>query len=141
LKLRKLGVRNYINEKDEPRDVKEQIKDDIGDILVTLMIQCKIQETSFMECLNIAWEQIKDATEQGLLGGRSKVSTLKGEKGKEYVICVFTSDWKNEKDVMRVRDRLRELGFEKPLPYKTDADTIAKKYACKGDRKISKYWE
>jgi hypothetical protein len=68
LKLRKLGVRNYINEKDEPRDVKEQIKDDIGDIIVTLMIQCKIQETSFIECLNIAWEQIKDRKGQTING-------------------------------------------------------------------------
>jgi len=93
------------------------------------------------EHINEAWEQVKDATERDLLGGHSKVSTLKGQKSKEYVICVFTSDWKDEKDVMRVREVLRELGFEKPLPYKTDSDTLAGKYACKGDKKISKYWE
>lgn len=94
--------------------------------------------------INAAWEQIKDATEKGLLGGSSKCSTLKGRKngpGSDYVCCVFTYDWRDEKDVMRVREALRELGFTKPLPYKTDADTIAGKYACKGAKKISKYWE
>jgi hypothetical protein len=93
------------------------------------------------EYINDAWNQIKDATEQGLLGGHSKVSTLKGEKGKEYVICVFTRDWKDEKDVMRVREALRDLGFEKPLPYKTDEDTLKGKYAAKGHKGISKYYE
>jgi hypothetical protein len=93
------------------------------------------------EYINEAWEQIKDATEQGLLGGYSKVSTLKGEKGKEYVICVFTRDWKEEKDVMRVREVLRDLGFEKPLPYKTNEDTLKGKYSSKDDKRISKYWE
>jgi hypothetical protein len=93
------------------------------------------------EYIDDAWEQIKDATEQGLLGGHSKVSTLKGEKGKEYVCCVFTRDWKDEEDVMRVREVLRDLGFEKPLPYKTDEDTLKGKYANKGHKGISKYYE
>jgi hypothetical protein len=94
--------------------------------------------------IDSAWEQVKDATEEGLLGGQSKCSTLKGRKGgpgSDYVICCYTYSWKDEKDVMRVREVLRELGFVKPLPYKTDADTIAGKYACKGEKKISKYWE
>jgi hypothetical protein len=93
------------------------------------------------EYINDAWEQIKDATEQGLLGGHSKVSTLKGERGKEYVCCVFTRDWRDEGDVMRVREVLRDLGFEKPLPYKTDEDTLKGKFANKGHKGISKYYE
>lgn len=92
------------------------------------------------EYINDAWEQVKDATEQDLLGGHSKVSTLKGEKGSEYVVCVFTSDWKNEKEVMEVRAALRDLGFEKPLPYKTDEDTLKKRYYQKG-KPLSKYYE
>lgn len=91
--------------------------------------------------IDAAWEQVKDATELGLLGPISKVSTKLGEQGSEYVICIYTKDWKDERDVMRVRERLRELGFEKPMPYKTDADTIAGKYACKGIKNISKYFE
>jgi hypothetical protein len=91
--------------------------------------------------IDAAWQQVKDATELGLLSDQSKVSTKLGEQGKDYVIVVYTKNWKNEKDVMRVREALRELGFEKPLPYKTDEDTLAKKYACKGDKRISKYYE
>ena len=36
------------------------VKDDIGDILVTLILQCEIQDTSLEECLNIAYSQIRD---------------------------------------------------------------------------------
>lgn len=94
------------------------------------------------EHIDAAWEQVKDATEQGLLGGRTKCSTHKGWKGKgnDYVICVYTYDYKDTTDVMRIREELRELGFTKPMPYKTDADTKAKKYAGCG-QKIAKYYE
>jgi hypothetical protein len=94
------------------------------------------------EHINAAWEQIKDATEQGPLGGRAKCSTKKGWKGKgnDYVIIVYTYDYKDTTDVMRIREELRELGFTKPIPYKTDADTKAKKYAGCG-QKIAKYYE
>ena len=68
LKLQNLDVRNYVNQTGGVVNVKEQIKDDIGDIIVTLMIQCKIQETSLLECLNIAWEQIKDRKGQTING-------------------------------------------------------------------------
>ena len=87
-----------------------------------------------------AWRQIKDATERGLLGGKSKVSTLRGLRGEEHVICIYTYDWKDEADVMRVREALRDLGFEKPIPYKTDADTLSGKYSNKGYKNISKYF-
>lgn len=40
--------------------VNEAIKDDIGDTLVTLIIQCELQETSFKECLEVAYNEIKD---------------------------------------------------------------------------------
>lgn len=93
------------------------------------------------EFIDAAWEQVKDATEQGLLGGQSKVSTKKGFKGSDFVICVYSYNWKDEKDVMRIRQELRELGFEKPIPYKTDADTLAGKYSSKGHKGISKYYE
>ena len=94
------------------------------------------------EFIDAAWEQISDATQQGLLGGRAKCSTRKGWKGgdNEYVICIYTYDYKDTTDVMRIREELRELGFTKPIPYKTDADTKAKKYAGCG-QKIAKYYE
>lgn len=90
--------------------------------------------------IDAAWNQVKDATERGMLGGKSKVSTLKGFRGKDFVICCYTYNWKDEEDVMRVREALRELGFEKPLPYKTDADTMAGKYEATGHKNIAKYY-
>jgi hypothetical protein len=35
-------------------------RDDIGDILVTLIIQCEIQGTTLEECLEIAYDEIKN---------------------------------------------------------------------------------
>lgn len=90
--------------------------------------------------IDAAWNQIKDATERGLLGGWSKVSTLRGFNGKDHVVCIYTYNWKDEKDVMRVRNVLRKLGFVNPMPYKTDQDTRAGKYASK-NHNISKYFE
>lgn len=100
---------------------------------------CIFIEPKFIDA---AWEQVSDATQQGLLGGRTKCSTKKGWKGKgnDYVIIVYTYDYKDTTDVMRIREELRELGFTKPIPYKTDADTKAKKYAGCG-QKIAKYYQ
>ena len=100
---------------------------------------CIFIEPKFIDA---AWEQISDATQRGLLGGRTKCSTKKGWKGKgnDYVIIVYTYDYKDTTDVMRIREELRELGFTKPMSYKTDADTKAKKYAGCG-QKIAKYYE
>lgn len=33
-------------------------RDDIGDIIVTLILQCKLQETTLTECLSLAYEEI-----------------------------------------------------------------------------------
>ena len=90
--------------------------------------------------IDAAWQQVKDATERGLLGGRSKCSTKFGKKSDDYVIICHTYDWRDEKDVMRVREVLRELGFTKPLPYKTDEDTLKNRYAH-NSKNISKYYE
>ena len=93
------------------------------------------------------WNKIKLATEKGSLGIEAKVSTAKQkstnieyEKDK-HVICVYTYDWTDEKDVKRVREELRKLGITSKIPYKTDEDTIKGKYASKGHKRISKYYE
>ena len=92
------------------------------------------------------WAAIKEATEDGRLGNQSKVATARGAKpdintGRMcHVICVYTYDWEDTDDMVRVREELRKLGITWRIPYKTDADTEAGKYACKGDRMIAKYW-
>ncbi len=35
-------------------------RDDIGDIVVTLILQCNMQDTNLLECLQIAFDEIKD---------------------------------------------------------------------------------
>lgn len=85
------------------------------------------------------WKKIKKATEDGLLGGSSKVATAISNSNVK-VICVYTYDWTDEKDVMRIRSELKRLGIEKKIPYKSDEDTRQGKYTVIGDTKISKYF-
>lgn len=89
------------------------------------------------------WQGIKKATEKGALGPYSKVSTAKPDpksRGLEHVICVYTRDSDNVKDVMRIRAQLKKMGIIKPIPYKTDQATVDGKYSVNGYRNISKYY-
>jgi len=91
-----------------------------------------------------AWQKVKDATEKGLLGGASKVATAKpnpnAASSESKVICVYSYDWKDEKDVMRIREELRKLGFIQKIPYKTDQATYEGKYRVRGHKRISQYY-
>ncbi len=62
------------------------------------------------------------------------------ENGKNFVICVYTYDHTDEADVMRVRQRLKELGYTRKLPYKTDAATYAGLYRATTGGRVSKYY-
>lgn len=74
------------------------------------------------------WKKIRQETIEEKLGCSSKVSTKRGwmHKGMpdDYVICVHTPDCKDKEDVLRVRNRLRELGFTSKIGYKTDEATF-----------------
>lgn len=93
------------------------------------------------------WAKIRKATEEGKLGAEAKVSTAKskpadiGYKKDEHVICVYTYDWTDEKDVERIREELRKLGITNKIPYKADEDTGKGRYAARGHKRISKYYE
>jgi hypothetical protein len=90
------------------------------------------------------WAKIKPATESGLLGSSAKVTTLKpnpnAAANTTRLICVYTYDVDDERDCLRVRLALRNLGVTWKIPYKTDADTYAGKYAKNGVR-VSKRYE
>ena len=90
------------------------------------------------------WDRIRQATESGLLGVASKVSTARpnpnARDASKKVVCVYTYDHEDEVDVMRVREELRRLGFKDKIPYKTDEATIFGKYQVRGDKRISKYY-
>lgn len=97
-----------------------------------------------VERVDQMWVKIKSATEAGKLGEMSKVATAKDNpnaiNSSIKVICVYTYDWVDEKDVMRIREELRQLGVTRKIPYKADEDTESGKYANQGKKRISKYY-
>lgn len=87
--------------------------------------------------VDAAWKKIRDATVAGELGISAKVSTAKpnpDSRDNRKVIYVYTKDWADEPDVMRVREKLRELGFVDRIGYKRNLETFAGEYAKKGKR-------
>ncbi|KAI1264548.1 DUF1917-domain-containing protein [Xylariaceae sp. FL1019] len=84
------------------------------------MIFCSVLE------VNDVWEIIAKATANNELGIAAKVAPKPiVPKGNERLICVYTADFSNRDDVIRVAERLKALGLtaRKPLYYKPDAYT------------------
>jgi hypothetical protein len=50
-------------------------------------------------------------------------------------------NWTDKADVSRIRDELRTLGIVSKIPYKADHDTFTGRYARRGHKRISKYYE
>jgi hypothetical protein len=98
-----------------------------------------------LDVLDAAWAKIKQATEAGLLSNSSKAATALANPNAadptKKVICVYTYDADDREDVLRVRQALRDLGFDKPMPYKTDRATLEGRYQVKGNQRISLYYE
>ena len=95
--------------------------------------------------LDAAWAKVKRATQEGLLGNSSKAATAlpnpNAADPTKRVICVYTYDSDDREDVMRVRQALRDLGFDRPMPYKTDQATLEGRYQVNGHKRISLYYE
>src|SRR5438132_14395920 len=76
--------------------------------------------------------------------GPSKAATAKPNPNAvstdRKVIGVYSYDWTDYDDVMRIRAELKNLGVNWKISYKSDADTMADKYSIKGDRNIAKYY-
>jgi hypothetical protein len=94
--------------------------------------------------VDAAWRKVRLANEKGLLGDRARVSTGRNpnplvQDPNARVIGIYTYDWKDKKDVMRVRGELRKLGFIDILNYKTDSDTMAGNYSENAGYKVNKY--
>jgi hypothetical protein len=87
------------------------------------------------------WRRVRDATAAGELGVSAKVSTSKPNpesRDERKVIYVYTRDWADEADVMRVRERLREMGVVDRIGYKRNIETFRGEYAEKG-KKVTYY--
>ncbi|HZD44017.1 MAG TPA: putative phosphothreonine lyase domain-containing protein [Methanomicrobiales archaeon] len=84
-----------------------------------------------------AWKKIRDETCRGSLGISAKVSTAKPNpesRDERKVIYIYTRNWEDEADVMRVRERLRELGFTDRIGYKRNIETYRGEYSRRGKR-------
>jgi hypothetical protein len=87
------------------------------------------------------WRRVRDDTCAGLLGISTKVSTVKPNpesRDRRKVIYIYTKDWADEADVMRVRERLREQGFTDRIGYKRNIETFRGEYSQKG-KKVTFY--
>ena len=87
------------------------------------------------------WHRIRNATAAGELGISAKVSTAKPNpesRDERKVIYVYTRDWADEADVMRVRERLRELGIVDRIGYKRNIETFRGEYSERG-KKVTYY--
>ena len=93
--------------------------------------------------LDETWKVVKKATEEGKLGEFSKTATAKpsptATKPNTKVICVYTNNFKDKEDVMRVRHELRNLGFVAKISYKSDFATREGQYVNNGSKNISLY--
>lgn len=71
--------------------------------------------------INEVWESVAKATANNELGIAAKVATKPHlDQRTERLICVYTEDFSNIKDVTRVAEKLKQLGLTrgKPLYYK-----------------------
>lgn len=87
------------------------------------------------------WKKIRDATAAGELGISAKVSTAKQNPeswDERMVTYVYTGDWEDEEDVMRIREVLRELGITDRIGYKRNIETFQGEYSEKG-KKVTYY--
>lgn len=88
------------------------------------------------------WAAIVRALQAGLLGPSAK--TGPPDSSSEYesaMFCVYTHDWLDRDDVLRVGLALRAAtGLKRALSYKTDAHTLAGAYGgAEGGRKVCCY--
>jgi hypothetical protein len=113
---------------DAPGSAPEAIEDEnVGKWLI-------FQEPDMVDAV---WKKVRDATVALELGISAKVSTAKpnpDSRDNRKVVYIYTKDWADEADVMRVREKLRELGFVDRIGYKRNLETFAGEYAKKGKR-------
>lgn len=109
---------------------REQLEDD----LVKLAVETGTTSGKWMlfpspDDLPRTWRLVAEATAAGKLGPATKVATNDPSSTKpERVICVYTFDFTNIKDVRRVLNELGELGLcgprnQRGIFYKADAWT------------------
>lgn len=121
-------TRMYWIVQDAPDVKPDAIEDDLAGKWLIFLPPERIDE---------AWVLVRDATCRKELGISAKVSTAKpnpDSRDSMKVIYIYTADWRDEPGVMRVRERLRELGFIDRIGYKRNIETYRGEYSQKGKR-------
>ncbi|MDO9539670.1 MAG: DUF1917 domain-containing protein [Methanocalculus sp.] len=83
------------------------------------------------------WVKIRDETWAGNLGISAKVSTAKenpSSRDDRLVIYVYTGNWRDEEEVMRIREVIRTCGITDRIGYKRNLETFAGEYSSFGKR-------
>lgn len=76
------------------------------------------------------WQSVAEGVSKGQLGPKAKVATASNKSGDgARVICIYTEDFSDQKDVKRVLDALGELDLidaysAQGISYKSDAYTV-----------------
>ncbi|GFW50056.1 uncharacterized protein TNCV_2316381 [Trichonephila clavipes] len=92
-----------------------------------------------------AWQVIKRLVEKGELYAAKCSTAWDGQyaarPGSDSgVICCYTLDYTNKRDVKRIADAIRQVYYYPGnMFYKTDSDTLAGKYKYLGDKFVSIY--
>jgi len=63
-----IGIEEFTNSKGKVVNTQEEIKDAIGDIMVTLIIQCEMQDLKLKDCLESAYDVISKRTGRMISG-------------------------------------------------------------------------
>lgn len=58
LMMKQNGVMQYVNAQGKEKNTREEIKDGFGDILVTILIGCEMQNLDPLDCLETAYNVI-----------------------------------------------------------------------------------
>jgi len=97
--------------------------------------------------VSYCWDKVRTATESGTLGIGAKVSTDWGDANdpsgpwNTHVICIYTQDWRERDDVLRVARVLHEVDAVRRLVlrYKPDIETYAGRYAGNAPGEVALY--
>ena len=129
--------REYVGKKDITLENIDALASDIGCLPGKWLVFLDSTKVDMM------WFKVGEAVIRGELGLCAKVSTRKQAKIKKkdvYVICIYTDNYLDEADVMKVRDKLRELGINWGIYYKPDIYTYLGIYSGTTKLRASRYY-
>jgi len=75
------------------------------------------------EAANVLWRKLDKACKEGRLDKYVRVTTHHNARGGTFVFCVYTRDFTNKEDVMKIRAVLRSMGVAEKIRYKPDIYT------------------